>query len=457
MENRNALKQLIRDVESRRADFGGIVVYDVSRWGRFQDTDESAYYEYLCRRANIQVHYCAEPFDNDGSPNSAIIKSVKRVMAAEYSRELSNKVFVGMCRLIELGYRQGGCAGVGLRRMLRDADGNFKGLLKRGEQKNISTDRIVLVPGPQDEVEIVRSVYRMFVEENLSKTEIMRVLRNSGAKTEWGHRWNRASVHEILTNEKYIGNNVYHKTSFKLHKRWVRNPGELWVRKAGAFEPIISAELFNKAQALMYERKRIYSNEEMLERLRQLLQREGYISGRLIDRNEDMRCRATYGKRFTSLITAFDMVGYIPRKDFRYTYINRELRGLESRMLTEIIDRIRELGGTVICDPLSAILTINGEFTASILIARCRKWMKAKARHWFVAAGVREKADITIVVRMDSENRDPRDYYILPRIDAPGKRLILHEDNGAPIDIYRFSSLEFFFGMVRRMKTPESV
>mgnify|MGYP001050244740 CR=1 FL=1 len=44
------------------------------------------------------------------SPVSTIVKGVKRAMAGEYSRELSTKVFAGQCRLIELGYRQGGVA-----------------------------------------------------------------------------------------------------------------------------------------------------------------------------------------------------------------------------------------------------------------------------------------------------------------------------------------------------------
>ena len=111
---------MIDDVQSGNADFDAILVYDVSRWGRFQDADESAYYEYLCKRAGIDVHYCAEQFENDGSPAATIIKSVKRAMAGEYSRELSAKVFKGQCRLIELGFRQGGPAGFGLRRMLID-------------------------------------------------------------------------------------------------------------------------------------------------------------------------------------------------------------------------------------------------------------------------------------------------------------------------------------------------
>ncbi len=68
IDGRASLQQLIKDVESGSADFTIILVYDVSRWGRFQDADESAYYEYRCRRAGIQVAYCAEQFENDGSP-----------------------------------------------------------------------------------------------------------------------------------------------------------------------------------------------------------------------------------------------------------------------------------------------------------------------------------------------------------------------------------------------------
>ena len=73
-----------------------------SRWGRFQDADEGAYYEYVCSRAGIRVHYCGEQLNNDGSIGSVLLKNVKRVMAGEYSRELS--VFAGQCRLVELGF-----------------------------------------------------------------------------------------------------------------------------------------------------------------------------------------------------------------------------------------------------------------------------------------------------------------------------------------------------------------
>jgi DNA invertase Pin-like site-specific DNA recombinase len=83
--------------------------------------DESAYYEYVLKRPGIRVHYCAEQFENDGSMSS-VLKTLKSSMAAEYSRELSVKVFSGQCRLIKLGFRQGGSAGYGLHRRLIDRD-----------------------------------------------------------------------------------------------------------------------------------------------------------------------------------------------------------------------------------------------------------------------------------------------------------------------------------------------
>src|SRR5438309_4785456 len=161
IQGRDSLVQMIRDVQNGSAEFSCILVYDVSRWGRFQDADESAYYEYICRQAGVSVHYCAEQFENDGSPVSTIVKGVKRAMAGEYSRELSVKVFTGQCRLIELGFRQGGPAGYGLRRRLVDQSGAAKGELTRGEHKSIQTDRVVLEPGPPEEVETVRRMFRM--------------------------------------------------------------------------------------------------------------------------------------------------------------------------------------------------------------------------------------------------------------------------------------------------------
>ena len=253
---RASLQKLIADVESGEADFNLILVYDVSRWGRFQDADESAYYEYICKRNGINVAYVAEQFENDGSPVSTIVKGVKRAMAGEYSRELSAKVFAGQCRLIELGFRQGGPAGYGLRRVLVDMNGVIKATLKAGEHKSLQTDRVILVPGPAHEVATVNLIYRWFIEDGLPMGEIANRLNAMPVATDRDRPWTYATVRQVLTNEKYIGNNVYNRHSFKLKKKHVDNPPQMWIRKQGAFEGIVSGETFMAAQEILAERSR---------------------------------------------------------------------------------------------------------------------------------------------------------------------------------------------------------
>ena len=205
---------MLEDIQAGQTEFTTVLVYDISRWGRFQDADESAYYEYICKRAGISVEYCAEQFENDGSPVSTIVKGVKRAMAGEYSRELSQKVFTGQCRLIELGYRQGGPPGFGLRRMLIDDRGVAKGILERGEHKSIQTDRVTLVPGPSDEIAVVQEIFHRFVDDRSSETEIAEVLNVRGILTDLGRVWTRSTVQQILINVNYIGNNVWYRSSF---------------------------------------------------------------------------------------------------------------------------------------------------------------------------------------------------------------------------------------------------
>jgi DNA invertase Pin-like site-specific DNA recombinase len=208
LEGRDALKKLLDDVALGAVDFEVLLVYDVSRFGRFQDPDEAALYEIQCKRAGIRVLYCAEQFENDGTIGSSIIKAVKRAMAGEYSRELSVKVFAGQSHLIGLGFRQGGAPGFGLRRRLVAQSGSSKGELGRCERKSIATDRIILVPGPDQEVAVVRDIYRDFVNEGRSERDIAAPLNARGILSDLGRPWTRGTIHEILINEKYIGNKV---------------------------------------------------------------------------------------------------------------------------------------------------------------------------------------------------------------------------------------------------------
>jgi DNA invertase Pin-like site-specific DNA recombinase len=297
LDGHEALQNLMAEVRTGQADFMAILVYDVSRWGRFQDADEGAYHEHVCSRSRIRVHYCGEQVENDGSIGSNLPKTVKRVMAGEYSRELSVQVFAGQCRLVELGYHQGGAAGYGLRRVLIDEHGNPKGALSRGEQRSLQTDRAVLVPGLGQEQDVVRRMYRMFVEYGRLEREIAETLNTEGHLTNLERSWSRASVHQVLTNEKYIGNNIYNKVSFKLKQRRVVNPREMWIRAEGAYPAIVEEALFLCAREIVNARSQHFTDAELLKALRAVLKQKGVLSGLIIDEQDGLPSSSAFRRR----------------------------------------------------------------------------------------------------------------------------------------------------------------
>src|SRR6267378_4366586 len=176
IKGRIGLRELLEVVQSGTADFELILVYDVSRWGRFLDSDEAAHYEFLCKRAGIALRYCAEQFENDDSTASNLLKALKRTMAGEYSRELSAKVSAGQRRLADMGWWQGGPPPFGMRRQIVGQNGDVKETLGPGEWKTVSTDRVVLVPGPTEEVETIQLAFDLYTIRRRTRYQIADIM-----------------------------------------------------------------------------------------------------------------------------------------------------------------------------------------------------------------------------------------------------------------------------------------
>ena len=447
LSGRKELQRLLTDVEGSKTDFVAVLAYDVSRWGRFQDADESAYYEYVCRRAGIAVHYCAEQFENDGSLTATVIKSMKRAMAGEYSRELSGKVFLGQCRLVELGFRQGGSPGYGLRRQLLDEHREPKGILSRGERKSLQTDRVVLVPGPGHEVEVVRRVHRLLAG-GTREGDIATLLNAEGVPGDGGRAWTRASVHALLTSEKYAGQNVYNRVSFKLKRLRVRNPPDMWIRGADSFPRVVDDTTFSATQAIIEARRRRFSDEEMLTLLAKVLAQRGKLSAIVIDEADGLPSSYRYAARFGSLLRAYSLVGFTPDRGSRCVEANRALRAMHPGVLAEVVAGVRALRGAAVDDQGDGSLVVNGEFRLSVVICRCMRTSGGRLR-WKVRLGV-PVVDITVAVRMEDGNERIRDYYLLPRMDFGAAHLRMAEDNGVFLDAYRSDNLQRLYRLTAR-------
>jgi hypothetical protein len=310
------------------------------------------------------------------------------------------------------------------------------------------------MPGPPDEVDTVRWIYRAFVEDGKPEREIAGMLNESGIVTDLGRPWTRGTVHQVLINEKYIGNNVWNRGSFKLKKKRVRNSPDMWIRADGAFEPIVDTALFEAAQALIRHRSYQLTNDEMLDILRRLLQERGYLSGLIIDETERAPSSSAYQSRFGSLLRAYELVGFTPDRDYRYIEINRALRRMHPQVVADTIAGIESAGGRVQQDPTTDLLTINGEFTASIVVVRCRETTAGSLR-WHIRFDVGLWPDLTVALRMDQPNRQPLDYYLLPRIDMTEPHVRLAEYNGVSLDAYRFDTLDSFFDLAARTELME--
>jgi DNA invertase Pin-like site-specific DNA recombinase len=415
LKNRPALKQMLADVVGPTPPYRAILVYDVSRFGRFQDTDEPAHYEFLCRSAGIPIHYCAEPFANDLSLGSSIMKSLKRAMAGEYSRELGVKVRAGQRRIARRGFKQGGCPGYGLRRMLISGDGNVKQLLKPGEHKNIITDRVKLVPGSDLEVECVRDIFHMLIAEGLGVADITRELVRRGTRKASGSDWTYQDVANLLYHPKYSGFCVFGRTTSRLYTGTVRVPRSEWILKSGAFEPIVDMTTFLQAQSILLTRTYHKTNSELLDGLRTLLAQEGRLSHPLVKACKFLPSPSTYRHRFGSMRNSYRLIGYDGGR-FQGIDLRQRTQVLREKLMLQIseesLERIKIIQKTA---RRRAMLELPTKQIASVLLVRSAPVWKQTYR-WILDPVPRESHLPTLVALLTRLNDGFARFYVFPKI-----------------------------------------
>jgi DNA invertase Pin-like site-specific DNA recombinase len=317
LAKRDGLRQLLSDVISGEVRFRAILVLDVSRWGRFQDTDQAAHYEYICREAGVQLHYCAESFENDGGAISSIVKHMKRVMAAEYSRDLSARISRAQRQQAKLGFKMGGTAPYGTRRQVVDESGKLRMTLKPGQRKALSTDKVVFALGPPAEVEVVERVFRDYALRRRKMTEIARWLNEEKRKHPKGGAWTPDIVRCMLKNEIYIGTLVFGRRYMNLGRTiWFDEKD--WVRVA-VVKPVVSVQLFEAAARRLKRSaasKRPRSMKELTEGLARLLAEKGRLSHSIISKCSYLPVPSVFSRRFGSIEAAYRAVGFEPRRHF---------------------------------------------------------------------------------------------------------------------------------------------
>lgn len=323
--------------------------------------------------------------------------------------------------------------------MLLDASGRPKQLLTPGQRKSLVTEHVILVPGAVEETATVKRIFHEFANEYRTLRAIAERLNNSGIRYLNGVPWDATDISRLLKNPNYAGRQVWGRTKCYLGGKAEPLPTEEWVRCDDAFEPVIPVDLFEKAQARFASLTCNLSNDEMLERLRRVLQVEGPLNTGIIERSLSCPSLTTYHSRFGGLLSAYRRIGY-PDPKFASAEVARQKAWLIRDELIEAFvahsdNRLEAVRPSI---RFRALLRYQRTgLLISVLLARYRPTRKGQAR-WIVVPHGMEHHRVTVLVLLDETNSGIKQMWVLPRVGA--RRFALREQSETPLRAIPFNT-----------------
>ena len=429
-EGRPAFNEMMEWVRTRD-DFVLVLALDVSRWGRFQDTDLSAHYESLCTQHGKQVIYTSIGFgrDEDRLINQ-LRKSIDRYQSAEYSRTLSKKVFEGAAKVARQGYRPGGAPRYGFHRLMLDENKKPDRILQPGQRKAIQNGRVILVPGEKSQVQVVQEIFFLFVEKGFDERQIAGHLNSRGIPSPGGVLWSGPSVRSILVDDQYAGAVVYNKTTQRLKTKPHRNPQEEWIITPGAYESIVPPELFEKAQGILDGRRRRYDREEMLANLRALYEKYNVITSSLIRFEENCPAPSLYASKFGGLTGAFQAM------------FADDLNRVRDRVLHAIRREVE------VVETYEDFIVINRHFTVSVQPSV--PVPDGYGAYWAFRPDHRPVIDITLGVPLSNGGKyEILGYLALPRLMVREPWVRLSSSSEARIELHGYNGLDLIRELIQ--------
>ena len=415
---RQGLRDLLADVASGNSDYRAVLVYDVSRWGRFQDVDESAHYEFLCKSSGIPVHYCAERFENNGSLSSVLMKELKRCMAAEFSRELGVRVYEGKRRITLHGFNVGGRTPYGLRRRILSQNPARCRTLEAGERKYDRSEHLILVPGPPHEVECIREIFGCVLERGMTAREIARAL-NEKDMTLRKKRWTQELVRCVLQNPVYAGSSVWARSSQRLGSRRMAISQDRWALKPKSFPAIVEPSDFEKVQRLLcFEKGQIFwTRARLLQSAEKVLREKGTLNYAAFESTPGVP-RAHVVREY-GLPRLCAEVGYkLPARFVKAAFGIKEVFRLHHELIRSFQERFpNELA--ISTDPWPRLI-LDEQIAVSLIL--CRRLEKIRTERWRISPVLRDKNNVTLLCCLNPENTAPQSFSVLPRICFSGRR-----------------------------------
>ncbi len=411
LSNREGMKRLLREVMDESRPFDVVLVYDVSRWGRFQDIDAAAYYEYTCRLHGAKVIYVQEVFGTDEEPMTALLKTLKRAMAAEYARDLGVKSRAGQDRAVHLGYQMGQLPCIGLTRVAIDRFG-VRRPLARGQSKAMQNERIAWVPGPPHEVELTRRIFSLYADTNGSIKGVARQLRGEGLMAQDGRPFTTTRVDNLLRCEALAGNFVWGGERYAAGPAKKRRPP---TRADNVIEPVIPADLWKRTQDKLWVRRRLRRDkEQMIQVLRERLAENPGLNCLDLEAM-GIRSRRAYTNAFGSVSRALELAGRDP-KAVRAQHERQKVVGRKvgDRMNCDIAALMQANGLNCRLHPRSRVLVFDEVVRVRLQVLWPR--LNRGVRRWHVLKARRPIADLVLLAQMDNEEQAKR-FVLLDRTE----------------------------------------
>ncbi|MCQ2472357.1 MAG: recombinase family protein [Clostridia bacterium] len=218
-------------------DFDMIITKEISRFAR--NTLDSIYYTRELKRHGVGVIFLNDGINTlDGDAELRL--SIMASLAQEESRRTSQRV--------KWGQRQRMAEGVVFGRSMLGYD--------------VENGKITV---NEQGAEIVRLIFKKYVEEGKGATTIARELNEEGIKPLQSEQWSHTAILRILKNEKYCGDLVQQKTftpDYLTHDKKT-NTGEVdFVKIKDHHQPIIHRQIFEKANKILSEKNNKKSKEK---------------------------------------------------------------------------------------------------------------------------------------------------------------------------------------------------
>ena len=260
----------------------------------------------------------------------------------------------------------------------------------------------------------MREIFEMCTVKNMPDTRIAETLNARGLTNQHGRPWSAHNVKAVLTNEKYAGTLIFNRSTQRMRSSRRPNDADKWIRLEGAFPSIVTRELFEQTRCERARRGKHWTNDEMLDGLRDILVEHGRVSADLIDTSA-LPSTKSYAFRFRSLVAAFEAAGVSRSSLSRSTITRYRIRCVTKDLSAELEKAALHTNADV--EKVTPRTYRIAGVTVRVLCTRCR--YERSHPCWKVTLRHFPAVDFIIWARMDELNESVARIYLIPVHEFP--------------------------------------